>query len=423
MHLSLDTARLLSPHFQYRDGQLYAESVAVEELVQRYGTPLYIYSRAALEGNYRLYTHSLGDYPHMVCYSVKASSNLAILHCLGRAGAGFDVVSGGELERVIAAGADAARVVFSGVGKTAAEIEKALSAGVHCINLESAGELETLAEIVKANGSPATVAVRVNPDINAGGHPHIATGHRASKFGISRPEALAVCRRISDMPQVQLRGIHCHLGSQIREAAPLLDALEHLLHFAETLASEEIQVEHVNLGGGIAVAEQEQSPPNIPAILAAILERLQGSNLRLVLEPGRSIAATAGILVGKILYLKDRYAIANIGMNDFLRPALYDAWHPLLPLRQQDGEGAVWDVAGPICENGDVLGRERTLALRPGSHIAIGMAGAYGFSMSSNYNSRPRPAEVMTDGEQAYIIRERESFHDLVEGERLPPQQ
>ncbi len=417
---------VLSPHFQYVGGQLHAEGLPVEVLVQRHGTPLYIYSRAALEDNYRLYTRSLGDYPHMICYSVKASSSLAILHCLGQAGAGFDVVSGGELERVIAAGGRAERVVFSGVGKTATELEKALAAGVHCINLESEGELEQLGKIAAANGCTANVAVRVNPDINAGGHPYIATGHRDSKFGISSQEALALCRRIGDMPQMQLRGIQCHLGSQVREAAPLLAALDCLLALADTLAKEGTQLEHINVGGGIGVCEQEQAAPDIPKILASLMQRLQGSGLRLVLEPGRSIAATAGLLAGKILYLKEegarRYAIADIGMNDFLRPALYDGWHPILNVRQQDGrEEKSWDVAGPVCESGDVLGRERRLALSPGSLIAIGMAGAYGFSMSSNYNSRPRPAEVMTDGKQAYIIRERESCENLMQGEHLPP--
>ena len=417
---------MLSPYFQYSDGQLQAEGISVEELARQHGTPLYIYSRAALEDSYRRYTRALSDYPHMICYSVKANSSRAVLHCLNQLGAGFDVVSSGELERVLAAGGSAARTVFSGVGKTEAELEAALAAGVHSINLESAGELETLAGLVAGSGRTADVAVRVNPDISTGGHPHIATGHSASKFGCNRLEALAICRRIRRLPGLRLHGIACHLGSQIREAAPLLAALEHLLEIVAVLADEGIALQHIDLGGGIGVCGREQQAPDIPALLADIARRLRGSGLHLILEPGRSLAAAAGILAGQVLYLKEdgprRYAITDIGMNDFLRPALYDAWHPIATVRQQDAAGAMpWDVAGPVCESGDVLGRARALALQPGSFIAVGMAGAYGFSMSSSYNSRPRPAEVMADGGQAYIIRQRESISDLMRGECLPP--
>ncbi len=413
-------------YFQYQQDQLYAEGVPVTEIAAQYGTPAYIYSRATLERHWRAFDQAFGEFPHQICYAVKANSNLAVLNVLARLGSGFDIVSGGELARVLKAGGDPAKVVFSGVGKTEAELRQGLQAGIGCFNVEVQGELDRLNRIAGELGVKAPVSLRVNPDVDAQTHPYIATGLKENKFGIEPQAALDEYRRAAGMAHIEIVGLDCHIGSQLTNLSPFLDALERVLDLAGQLQSEGIALSHLDLGGGLGVRYRDETPPEPAEYVGAILNRLEGEKYTIFLEPGRAIAGNAGILVTRVEYLKRSpakcFAIVDAAMNDLLRPALYDAWQDIIPVqKRQDIPGQQVDVVGPVCETGDFLGRERFLALREGDLLAVRSAGAYGFVMSSNYNSRPRPAEIMVSGDQAHVVRERESVEDLWRGERLLP--
>ncbi|MGB1140598.1 MAG: diaminopimelate decarboxylase [Halioglobus sp.] len=412
--------------FTYRENRLYAEGVAVSDIAARHGTPCYIYSRAALESAFGAYVAALEGCEHLVCYAVKANSNLAVLDVLARAGAGFDIVSGGELQRVLRAGGDPAKVVFSGVGKTPAEMAQALQAGIRCFNLESAAELDVLDRVAGDMGRVAPVSVRVNPDVDAMTHPYISTGLRENKFGLSAEDARQVYRRARDLEHVEVVGLDCHIGSQLTEISPFIDALHRLLSLVDELAADGITIRHLDLGGGLGVRYRDEEPPSVADYIGAIREVLGDRDIELMFEPGRSIAANAGLLVMQVEYLKStpdhHFALVDTAMNDMIRPALYQAWLDIQPVeRGTNGTRQQWDIVGPVCETGDFLGKERDLALAAGDLLAMSGAGAYGFTMSSNYNSRPRAAEIMVDGDRDFVVRERESFEDLVRGEsRLP---
>lgn len=412
--------------FPYDNGRMMAEGLPVADIAAEYGTPCYVYSRAALESHFRQYQDALAGCDHLVCYAVKANSNLAVLDVLARLGAGFDIVSGGELERVIAAGGDPARVVFSGVGKTSAEMTRALELGIACFNIESAAELEVLARVAADLDRTARVSVRVNPDVDARTHPYISTGLRENKFGVNTDEALQVYRRAAELSAIEVVGIDCHIGSQLTETRPFIDALRRLLALIDQLADEGIQLRHLDLGGGLGVRYRDEQPPAIADYIDAVRRELGQRPLTLVFEPGRSIAANAGILVTRVEYLKPtpehNFALVDAAMNDMIRPALYQAWLDIRPVRQDaSGHSARWDIVGPVCETGDFLGKDRDLSLQQGDLLALSGAGAYGFSMSSNYNTRPRAAEVMVDGQRSYLVRARETLDDLLRGEnRLP---
>ncbi len=413
-------------HFEYREGCLFAEDVAVTMIAAAHGTPCYVYSRAALENAFMEYRTALEGVPHLICYAVKANSNLAVLDVLARLGAGFDIVSGGELERVIAAGGDPAKIVFSGVGKTPAEMSRALQLGIHCFNLESAAELDVLDKVAGELGLVAPVSVRVNPDVDAKTHPYISTGLRQNKFGLAIDEAVHVYRRAMQLQHVEVVGLDCHIGSQLTELSPFIDTLQRLLALVDTLAGEGIHIRHLDLGGGLGVTYRDEQPPSIAHYIGAIRKALGARELTLMFEPGRSIAANAGLLLMRVEYLKTtaehHFALVDAAMNDMLRPALYQAWMDIRPVQETPGgQLAQWDIVGPVCETGDFLGKERTLALRQGDLLAMFGAGAYGFTMSSNYNSRGRAPEVMVDGASAYLVRQRETLADILRGEsRLP---
>ena len=417
-------------HFNYRDGVLYGEEVPLTRIAEEFGTPCYVYSKATLARHFRAYTEALGSHPHLICYAVKANSNLAVLGLLARLGAGFDIVSMGELERVLAAGGDPARVVFSGVAKQEAEMARALEVGIKCFNVESRPELERLDAVAGRLGKVAPVSLRVNPDVDAGTHPYISTGLKDNKFGIPVDEALAVYELAASLPHVKVSGLDCHIGSQLTELAPFLDALDRLLVLLERLRERGIEVEHLDLGGGLGVPYRDEHPPAPFDYASALLERLSrwagSERLTLLFEPGRSIAANAGVLLTRVEFLKPgetrNFAIVDAGMNDLIRPALYQAWQAILPVdTRRARESATYDVVGPVCETGDFLGKERTLAIAPGDLLAVRSAGAYGFVMASNYNSRPRPAEVMVDGEASHLVRRRERLEELWAGEALLP--
>lgn len=417
----------MSDSFACRDGVMHAEGVDLRELAVHFGTPCYVYSRAAFERHWRAYDDAFAGLDHLVCYAVKANSNLAVLNVLARLGSGFDIVSGGELERVLAAGGDAGRVVFSGVGKSAQEIRRALDVGIGCFNVESAAELERIEGVAAQAGRRAPVSLRVNPDVDAGTHPYISTGLKENKFGIPVAEAEALAVRAAGMAHIDMLGLDCHIGSQLVSVAPFVDALDRVLALVERLAALGVEITHLNIGGGLGVRYRDETPPAPAEYAAALRARLGQRPCRLLLEPGRSIAANAGVLLTRVEYLKpsaDRnFAIVDAGMNDLLRPALYEAWHDIVPVAAH-GEAVPqrWDVVGPVCETGDFLGKDRELALREGDLLAVRSAGAYGFVMSSNYNSRPRAAEVMVDGDRMHLVRERETVPDLWRGEHpLPP--
>jgi diaminopimelate decarboxylase len=413
-------------HFPYRDSQLYAENIAVSDIVANHGTPCYIYSRAALEAAFREYQQALADCEHLVCYAVKANSNLAVLDVLARLGAGFDIVSGGELERVVAAGGEPARIVFSGVGKKPEEMARALELGIHCFNLESSAELEVLERVAAGLGRVAPVSVRVNPDVDAKTHPYISTGLRENKFGVTTEEALRVYRRASELAHVDVVGLDCHIGSQLTELGPFLDALRRLLALVDELADSGITIRHLDLGGGLGVRYRDEKPPSITDYVTAIRQEMGGRRLQLLFEPGRSIAANAGLLVTRVEYLKPtpqhNFALVDAAMNDMIRPALYQAWLDIQPVaRRAGGRQRRWDVVGPVCETGDFLGKDRLLDLTQGDLLAVFGAGAYGFTMSSNYNSRGRAPELMVDGDRVHLVRERETIADIMRTEcRLP---
>ncbi len=412
--------------FHYRDGELYAEEIAVGDLIREYKTPCYIYSRAALEATFGEYQQALAGCPHLICYAVKANSNLAVLNILAKLGAGFDIVSGGELERVIRAGGDPTKIVFSGVAKKPAEMAEALKLGIHCFNLESAGELEVLNRVAGELGLVAPVSVRVNPDVDAKTHPYISTGLRENKFGVTVDEALLVYRRAAELPNVAVIGMDCHIGSQLTEITPFIDALHRLLALIDELKEYGIDIRHLDMGGGLGVRYRDEEPPSIAEFIAAIRAVTAERDLQLVFEPGRSIAGNAGLLVTSVEYLKStpehNFAIVDAAMNDMIRPALYQAWLDIKPVKQSpDRDLARWDIVGPVCETADFLGKDRQLAPAVGDLLAIFGAGAYGFTMSSNYNSRGRAPEVIVDGRRSHLARARESIADIIGTESALP--
>ena len=412
-------------HFLYQDNTLYAEGCQVTELAQTYGTPLYIYSRATLERHWHAFNNAVADHPHLICYAVKANANLAVLNVLARLGSGFDIVSGGELARVIEAGGDPAKVVFSGVGKTVAEMEQALNLGIYCFNVESSAELEQLNQVAGRLGKVAPVSLRINPDVDAGTHPYISTGLKENKFGIAMDEAEIVFARARVLPHLHIKGVDCHIGSQLTEIQPFLDAMDRMLALIDRLAEQGIVIEHFDVGGGLGVTYDDETPPHPDVYAAALLKRLGSRQLKLIFEPGRAIAANAGIFVTQVLYLKEnsdkRFAIVDGAMNDLIRPALYSAWQKIIPVVPRSSQAYDFDIVGPVCETGDFLGKDRQLALAAGDLLAVRSSGAYGFAMASNYNTRPRAAEIMVDREQAYLVREREKLSQLWQGEQLLP--
>ncbi len=412
-------------HFTYRGECLFAEDIPVADLAARFGTPCYVYSRATLERHWHAFDRALGARPHLICFAVKANSNLGVLSLLARLGAGFDIVSVGELERVLAAGGNPARVIFSGVGKRADEIRRALAVGIRCFNVESEPELLRIATIAAELDTTATVSLRVNPDVDARSHPYISTGLRENKFGIDIHAAEAVYRRAAALEHIHVAGIDCHIGSQLTALAPFLDALDRVLALADRLAAEGISIEHLDLGGGLGIRYTDETPPEPDAYAEALHDRLGDRDLEIILEPGRAIAGNAGILLTRVEYLKPtathHFAIVDAAMNDLLRPALYQAEQEIVPAERRSGEPLPWDIVGPVCETGDFLGKGRTLVLAPGDLLAVRSSGAYGFTMSSNYNSRPRAPEVIVDGDQAYLVRRRETLADLYTGESTLP--
>jgi len=410
--------------FRLVGGELHAEGVALSSIAERFGTPCYVYSRAMLEANFRAFGAALAGLPHLVCYALKANSNLAVLNLFARLGSGFDIVSGGELARVLAAGGEASKVVFSGVGKTEAEMRDALAAGIRCFNVESAPELERLAEVAASAGTRAPVSLRVNPDVDAGTHPYISTGLKENKFGIDAASAIALYRRAASLPSLEVVGIDMHLGSQITELAPYREAAVRVLALVDALAADGIRLHHVDLGGGLGIRYRDESPVTLDAYAALLRELFRDRREALILEPGRRLVGDAGVLLTRVEYLKRGardFAIVDAAMNDLVRPALYDAWHPVAAVRPREGEAIRWEIVGPVCESADVLARDRELALAPGDLLAIGAAGAYAMAMSSNYNSRGRAAEVIVDGDAAHLVRRRERVDDLMRGESLLP--
>ncbi len=444
----------MSNPFNYQNNQLHAEQVPLAEIAGQFGTPCYVYSRAALSEGFRQFADALQGREHLICYAVKANANLAVLNVFARLGAGFDIVSGGELQRVLAAGGDARKVVFSGVGKTAAEMRMALDADILCFNVESAAELERLNEVAGSMGKTAAISLRVNPDVDAKTHPYISTGLKQNKFGVAYTEAIALYRKAASLPHLRITGMDCHIGSQLTETSPFIAAVEKVLVLVDALAAEGIELEHLDLGGGLGICYDDETPPAIADYIAALLGALKGRTQKLILEPGRVLVGNAGVLLTRVEYIKPgeekNFAIVDAAMNDLMRPALYDAYHAILPVvREKEnaplpvpargipaecgskaartgvtGEGtnaknpSIYEIVGPICETGDFIGHNRELAIAPQSLLAVMSAGAYGMSMSSNYNTRPRAAEVMVDGAAIHLVRERETVQQLFAGER-----
>jgi diaminopimelate decarboxylase len=411
-------------HFNYHHGQLYAEEIPVAELVKRWGTPLYIYSRATLEHHWRVFDQAFGQHPHLICYSVKANSNLAVLNVLARMGSGFDIVSVGELERVIAAKGEASKTFFSGVGKLPHEIERALQVNIACMNVESKSELEQLNQIATQMGKVAPIALRVNPNIDAQTHPYISTGLKENKFGVNIEDAIELYDYAAGLSHIKITGIACHIGSQLTTLQPFLAAFDKLLELSALLRDRGIHITSLDLGGGLGVRYQSEQPPQPQDYIQAILKRFGDTPMHIILAPGRAIAANAGILVTRVEYLKHtahrNFAIVDAAMNDLIRPALYQANQDIIPVIQETkAQSLTYDVVGPVCETADFLGKERNLALKPQDLLAIRTAGAYGFVMSSNYNSRPRAAEIMVDKDKSYLVRERETVADLFAKEKI----
>ncbi len=413
-------------YFDYKDDELYAESVSLDQLATVYGTPAYIYSRATIERHWRAFDAAFASVDHLVCYAVKANSNLAVLNLLARLGSGFDIVSVGELERVIAAGGNPARVLFSGVGKRVDEIARALEVGIHCFNVESESELERINEVAMGMGLKAPISLRVNPDVDAKTHPYISTGLKDNKFGIALDDAEKIYIDAAAMAGIEVIGIDCHIGSQLTEVTPFVDALERIMQLVDRLYDHGIALNHIDIGGGLGITYKDEKPPLPGDYAMPIMERLAGRDLKIIIEPGRAIVGNAGLLLTRVEYLKHHdakdFAVVDAAMNDLMRPSLYSAWHDIIPLKRGDDSVArKYDVVGPICETGDFLGKGRKLNLQEGDLLAVRSAGAYGFTMSSNYNSRPRIAEVMVDGDEHQLIRERESIESLYRGEHLLP--
>lgn len=413
-------------HIAYQQGKLHVEQLAVEQVAASHGTPSYIYSRAAIEQQWLAFDHAFAGHPHLVCYAVKANSNIAILNVLARLGSGFDIVSLGELERVLAAGGSPDKIVFSGVGKREDEIVAALKVGIRCFNIEVGGELERINRLAGELGVIAPVSFRVNPDVDAKTHPYISTGLKENKFGIDINHAVDEYCRAAALPNINIIGVDCHIGSQLTKTTPFLDALDRVLALVEALKAKGIHLHHLDLGGGLGIRYRDEQPPLPAEYIAVLLERLQGHDFEILLEPGRAIVGNAGLLVTKVEYLKvtenKNFAIVDAAMNDLLRPALYSAWQNIVPVDSTlSREPQHWDVVGPVCETGDFLGKDRELGIAEGDLLAVCSAGAYGFSMSSNYNSRPRVAEIMVDGEQSHLVRARETIPQLWAGEQVLP--
>lgn len=411
-------------HFHYQNHTLYAEQVPVSEIIDAVGTPCYIYSKATLTRHYQVFDEAFGTWPHKICYAVKANSNLAVLDILAKLGAGFDIVSGGELTRLLAINADTRSVVFSGVGKTADEIALALKHDIFCFNVESTQELDTINQVAKALNKKAPISIRINPNIDAKTHPYISTGLYENKFGIPFESAIEQYCYAKQLSHLEIKGIDCHIGSQLTEISPFIAALKSLLSLLDKLKTYDIQIQHVDLGGGLGVVYQAEKPPVPKEQIQAILAELTDRDLEIIIEPGRAIVANAGLLVSKVLVTKEttlkNFAIVDAGMNDLLRPALYSAWQSIIPVNEiSKAKEKLYDVVGPICETGDFLGKDRLLKIIPGDLIAIRSSGAYGFVMSSNYNARPRAAEVMVDGNSFGIVRERETYQDLFNKESV----
>ncbi len=413
-------------HFQYRDGELFAEDVPLRAIAEQHGTPCYVYSRATLERHWRAFDNAFGTHPHLVCYAVKANSNLAVLNVLARLGSGFDIVSVGELERVLAAGGDPSKVLFSGVGKQEHEMRRALEVGIRCFNVESAAELERLNRVAGEMGKRAPIALRVNPDVDAETHPYISTGLKENKFGVSVEDALGLYRRAAQMANIEVSGVDCHIGSQLTRIDPFLDALDRVMALVERLAGEGIAIDHLDLGGGLGVRYDQEKPPEPDAYARALLDRMGDARYEIFIEPGRAIAANAGVLLTRVEYLKRNegkdFAVIDAAMNDLIRPSLYQAWQQIVTVEQTpQGTPASYDLVGPICETGDFLGKQRPLTLQQGTLLAVRSAGAYGFTMASNYNTRPRVPEIMVDGEQVFVVRRRETVSELYAGESTLP--
>lgn len=412
-------------HFTTRNGELHVEDTPLSAIAERFGTPTYIYSRAAFTQHYLSYSQALGSHPGMICYAIKANSNLGVLNLLAKLGAGFDIVSIGELERVLRAGGDPKRIVFSGVGKTAEEMARALDVGIFCFNVESEAELEILAQVAADKGMVANISLRVNPDVDANTHPYISTGLKENKFGIDIKRAVAVYKRAAELPSLSIQGVDCHIGSQLTQLTPFLDALDRVLALIDELAVVGIAIHHLDLGGGLGVTYRNETPPEVSDYMAALKEKLGARPLSLMFEPGRSISANAGVLLTKVLYLKPtehkNFAIIDAAMNDNIRPSLYQAWQDIRTVKPSSEPVKKWDLVGPICETGDFLGKDRDLAVAPGDLLAMMSTGAYGFSMASNYNTRGRAAEVIVDGDQVHLVRARETIEDMLRGEAVIP--
>lgn len=413
----------MNKYFHYRLDQLFAENVPLSDIAQRFGTPCYVYSRAALSDGYRQFAEAFRSREHLICYAVKANSSLAVLNVFARLGAGFDIVSGGELQRVLAAGGAANKVVFSGVGKSEAEMRQALEAGILCFNVESEPELERLNAVAGGMGKVAPISLRVNPDVDAKTHPYISTGLKQNKFGVAYTEALALYRKAADMPHLRITGMDCHIGSQLTETSPFIAAAEKVLALVDQLATAGIVLEHLDLGGGLGIRYDDETPPSIAEYAQALLGALQGRSEKIIVEPGRVLVGNAGVLLARIEYLKHgeekNFAIVDAAMNDLMRPALYDAYHAILPLQKRQLPTQCYEVVGPICETGDFIGHAREMAVQQGDALAVMSAGAYGMSMSSNYNTRPRAAEVMVDGADVHLVRERETVRQLYAAEQI----
>lgn len=412
--------------FDFREDRLFAERVAVEDIVRAYGTPCYVYSRATMERHWHAFHDALAGHPHLICYAVKANSNLAVLNVFAHLDSGFDIVSGGELERVLRAGGDPTKVVFSGVGKRADEVRRALEVGIRCFNVESEAELERLNQVAGEMNLSAPVALRVNPDVDAETHPYIATGLKENKFGIDIEQAPVTYTRATELAHIEVVGVDCHIGSQLTRLAPFVDALRRILALADALWEQGIAIRHLDLGGGLGIAYRDEIPPLPSDYAHAIFAALEGSDYELILEPGRAIMGNAGILVTRVEYLKHtahkNFAVVDAAMNDLMRPALYGAWQEIVAVRpRSDATHVDYDIVGPVCETGDFLGKDRSLRLKADDLLAVRSAGAYGFSMASNYNTRPRPAEVMVDGDKFYLIRARETVEQLMQGEFVLP--
>ncbi len=410
-------------HFEYKDNQLFAEAVNLSDVAETYGTPAYVYSRATFERHWLAFDQAFGSHPHLVCYAVKANSNLAVLNILARLGSGFDIVSLGELERVLKAGGQASNVVFSGVGKKSDEIRRALEVNIRCFNVESEDELLLINEVAGSLGKIAPISIRVNPNVDAKTHPYISTGLKENKFGIAHERALSVYQQAATLQNLSIQGIDCHIGSQLTEIAPFVEALRRVLELVEQLKANGIILKHLDLGGGLGICYQDETPPQPAEQISALLAELNNCDMEILIEPGRAIAGNAGILLTKVLYLKHsevkNFAIIDAAMNDLMRPALYSAWQDVVALKPRSDNKQVYDLVGPVCETGDFLGKDRQLDLLVGDVLAVKSAGAYGFSMSSNYNSRPRAIEIMVDGTNTHVIRQRETLDQLLQGETI----